>query len=480
MAGLPCSGGCGRRTRRPAWPEGTFCATCAVKRLRRRGHCARCAQLRSLPVEGDGQGRLCLACGGVHEDLRCRSCGARDDFHTTRQCRRCGLKARLERLFNDGTGHIDSRLVRLFDALVSMQVPAGGLSWLESAAVVGRIRAVATGQVPLTHAGIDQLPASNGREHLRELLIVHGALPARSRYMAAYERWALRVLDGIAEPVDRRVIAAFLCWHVRPGLERLDGSGQLTESRYSGRRAQTNIAVHLLTWLRSRDEELSGLTQASIDVWFSDGPGTRRHARAFLGWAIKTRRAPAVTLPPEGRSAPHVLPESHRLELLSRLLSDDSVELVDRVAGCLVLLYALPASRMHRLQLSDLEPGDDDGLMIRIGADPIPVPEPLHDLLTELIGHRSHLTGATHSTGSHWLFPGKVAGQPMEPDQLAERLNRLGINRAARTAALNALVRDVPAPVVAKVLNRRPWRVADRAKTLGTDWAHYASLKARG
>ena len=31
---------------------------------------------------------------------------------------------------------------------------------------------------------------SNGREHLRELLVTHGVLPERDRYLAAYERWA--------------------------------------------------------------------------------------------------------------------------------------------------------------------------------------------------------------------------------------------------------------------------------------------------
>ena len=57
-----------------------------------------------------------------------------------------------------------------------------------------------------------------------------------------------------------------------------------------------------------------------------------------------------------------------------------------------------------------------------------------------------------------------------------KRLNRFGITR---TAAVNALLRQVPSPVLAKVLNRRPWRVTARAKTLGTDRNNYAALRAR-
>jgi hypothetical protein len=97
--------------------------------------------------------------------------------------------------------------------------------------------------------------------------------------------------------------------------------------------------------------------------------------------------------------------------------------------------------------------------------------------VTEL-ADRQHSTRPGRLTGE-WLFPGRIPGQAIEPDQLAERLNRLGITRAARTAALNALLRQVPSPVLAKVLNRRPWRVTARAKTLGTDWNNYAALRAR-
>jgi len=120
----------------------------------------------------------------------------------------------------------------------------------------------------------------------------------------------------------------------------------------------------------------------------------------------------------------------------------------------------------------------DGGLALRLGDDLVPVLAPLGVLVERLVGQRQHLTGAGHPD-SDWLFPGRCAGQPIESEQLAERLNRHGITRTARIAALDALLATVPAPVLAKLLNRRPWRVADRSKILGTDWRRYVALRVQ-
>ncbi len=429
----------------------------------------------SLPANGPDGVSLCATCGGITEVLRCASCGSQDDFTTLCRCRRCSLRGRLERLFDDGTGRVKPALVPLVDALASMELPRGGLSWLSRRTTVERVRAIVTGRVALSHEGIDRLPESNGREHLRELLVVHHILPARDRRLAAFERWSAKRLAAISDPGHRRVIAAYLRWHHRPRLERLAADGDLTENHYSTARAQTNIAVRLLAWLGQRNTGLEACTQADIDTWFANGPVTRIHAKPFLRWAIRTRRRAALELPADRQATPRALPETERLELLARLLDDDTIDIVDRVAGTLVLLYALPSSRVNRLRLTDLH-ATAEGLTIRLGPDPLFVPAPLAALINELANNRRHLHGAGQPD-SEWLFPGRRAGQPIEAEQLADRLNRYGITRRARTAALNALLADVPAPVLAKLLDREPWRVTARAATLGTDWARYASLR---
>jgi integrase len=367
--------------------------------------------------------------------------------------------------------------VPLVDALGAMEVPRGGISWLSRQDTSERIRAIATGEIPLTHDGLDTLVMSNGREHLRELLITHGVLPERDRYLAAYERWAKGRVASVTEPADRRLITAYLRWHHGPRIALFAEAGELTESRYSVVRAQTNIAVRLLAWLRARDTDLVTCTQGDIDAWFAAGSSTRLHSRSFLSWAIRTHRRPTLRLPPDHHAAPQPMPEGERLDLLSRFLSDESIDLVDRVAGCLVLLYALPVSRINRLATGDFAPSED-GLSLRISDDLVPVPAPLAALIGRLAERRRNVTGAGHPD-SDWLFPGGRAGQPIEPDQLALRLNRLGVTRAARTAALDALLATVPAPVLAKLLDRKPWRVAERSKLLATDWRNYVALRVQ-
>lgn len=477
MTGVSCAGGCGRTTRRPVWPGGALCALCARKRLRRHGLCSGCQRVRSLPGGTLVEGAICRDCAGIEEDFLCRTCGADDDFETLVQCRRCSLRARLDRLFDDGTGAISPALVPLVEALASMETPSGGLSWLEDRLVAERIHSIATGEAPLTHDGIDGLAFSNGREHLRELLITHGILPARHRHLAAFERWAATRVASIDDPIDRRLIAAYLRWHHGPRLTRLAETGQLTESRYSVTRAQTNIAVRLLCWLRERDTDLVSATQADIDAWFAAGPSTRIHSRSFLRWAIATHRRDPLQLPVDRQSAPRAITEAARLDLLSRFLSDDDLSLVDRVAACLVLLYALPASRISGLLTTDFQSIEGE-LTLRFGDDLVPVPAPLDALVDQLVARRSNVTGAGHPD-SNWLFPGRCPGQPIESEQLAERLNRHGVTRAARVASLDALLTTVPAPVLAKMLDRRPWRVADRSKMLATDWRRYVGLRVQ-
>jgi hypothetical protein len=471
-----CATGCGRITRRPVWPGGALCASCASSRIRRHGGCSACGQVRSLPGGGPGESPLCARCAGITETLACRTCGADDDFRSLGRCRRCSLRIRLDQLFDDGSGEVKPELVSFVAALGAMASPRGGLNWLNRTATVERIGAIATGVVPLSHDGLDTLVMSNGREHLRELLITHGVLPERNRYLAAYERWTKGLVTGITESADRRLITAYLRWHHGPRLARFAEADELTESRYSTVRAQTNIAVKLLAWLRDQGTDLVTCTQRDVDTWFAQGPSTRLHSRSFLNWAIRTHRRAALELPPDRPAAPRGIPEHQRLDLLGRLLVDEGIDLVDRVAGCLVLLYALPLTRINRLRATDFELAD--GHALRVGDELVPLPSGLAALVRALLEQPSHISSAGHPD-SNWLFPGGRAGQPIEPDQLAERLNRHGVTRAARTAALDALLATVPAPVLAKLIDRRPWRVAQRTKLLGTDWRNYVALRVQ-
>lgn len=241
---------------------------------------------------------MCRSCAGIDSaDLCCRDCGATDDFNDVGRCRRCALTRRVHRLFDNGTGTIDAVFVPLADALTSYHPPRYGLAWLAKPDVADRIRTITARNVPLTHDGIDQLRAGIGREHLRELLVTHGVLPTRNRFLAAYQRWATARLTAITPTTDQHTIAAYLRWHHQPRLERLAETGELTETRYASTRNQTNISIRLLAWLRQRDTDLATCTQADIDTWFAEGPTTRTLSRPFLRWAIRTHRCPGRAVP---------------------------------------------------------------------------------------------------------------------------------------------------------------------------------------
>ena len=68
--------------------------------------------------------------------------------------------------------------------------------------------------------------------------------------------------------------------------------------------------------------------------------------------------------------------QHRRLALVHRFLPDQRIDLRTRVAGCLLLLYAQPVTRLARLTLDDIITGGDGQVFIRLGGPPAPVPEP--------------------------------------------------------------------------------------------------------
>jgi hypothetical protein len=76
---------------------------------------------------------------------------------------------------------------------------------------------------------------------------------------------------------------------------------------------------------------------------------------------------------------------------------------------------------------------------------------------------------------SPWLFPGRRAGQPMNPDALAALVNDIGIPTiAGRVSAIRQHVLEMPAPVVADALSYHPVTTAKLAAQAGGTFSRYA------
>ncbi|WP_433425577.1 hypothetical protein ACQP1V_21205 [Microtetraspora malaysiensis] len=117
---------------------------------------------------------------------------------------------------------------------------------------------------------------------------------------------------------------------------------------------------------------------------------------------------------------------------------------------------------------------DNDQVLLRLGEPASPVPAPFVELLLSWIDNRDNMNTATNRD-SRWLFPGRRASQPLNPNSLSGLLNDLGIpTTAARTAAIRQQVLDVPAPVVADALGYHDKTTTRLLNETGGAWSRYA------
>jgi hypothetical protein len=195
----------------------------------------------------------------------------------------------------------------------------------------------------------------------------------------------------------------------------------------------------------------------------------RRLTHAFLRWAMRNKLLVPVTIPHHNTQRPAPISQAQRLATIQRLLTDDDLPLLTRIASTLTLLYAQPVTRILRLTIDDIVNHDGE-VSIRLGDPPTPVPEPFAGLLLEHIDHRLNFTTATNHD-ARWLFPGRRGGQPMTPDTIETRFRHAGIPApSGRTAALRRLVLQASAPVVAKMLGYTHDHTAGLVAEVGGTW----------
>ncbi|GAA2126969.1 hypothetical protein GCM10009727_16430 [Actinomadura napierensis] len=76
---------------------------------------------------------------------------------------------------------------------------------------------------------------------------------------------------------------------------------------------------------------------------------------------------------------------------------------------------------------------------------------------------------------TQWLFPGRRAGQPLNPGTLREQLRQHGyMTGKARPAALRQLVLQAPAPVITRSLGFHDKSTTRIVTEAGGTWNRYA------
>jgi hypothetical protein len=476
-ATAPCAR-CGHdRPPQARWPEGPVCDPCYTAALRHRGSCARCGQLRRLVAPPGPDADTCADCAQVPVFSACRDCGAEDKLYEKSRCARCSLRRRARELLSDGTGSIAPELSSVLDAITGARQPRSALNWLRKGAGAALLAEVAAGKLAVSHEALDAHPRQKAADYLRHMLTASGTLPPRDEGLARAGQWLDEILDGMSPADGRRIVQAYATWQVMRRLRAgSPARGPLTPTAHA--RNNIRAAVNLLAWLRDRGTTLADAGQADIDQWLGTGPSAVL-ARDFLSWASSRRYCRRLEIPVPPRTAGAAISQDQRWALAARLLNDTTLDPTDRVAGCLLLLYGQPLSRIAAMTTSQVT-RRSDGTFLSLGRHDVLIPGLLADAVLQLITDGRTYRGVGSPAATTWLFPGHLPGRPITPATLGERLRAIGIYaKTGRRAALLDLAAQIPAAVLADVLGLHATTAAKWMHQAGGDWSRYAADLAR-
>lgn len=467
---------CGRRA--PCLISKTTGAPWCLACKQRWTRCVGCGQVR--PVRGGSLDEpLCATCTRPDPDFwhDCATCGQPGRIHAGR-CARCTLDQRLRELLGDESGEIHPHLRALHQALAATDRPTTVAAWLDSA-VPTILRGLDT-TAGLTHHALDQLPAAKPVEHLRAVLVAIGTLPARDEQMARLERWITHAITEQPDPDQQQLLRRYGVWHLLRRLRRRLDRADASYSQVVGVRQYVKAATVLLDWLTANDLTLATARQGDLERWLTGGKAShRRGAGHFIRWA-RRQKLTDLTFPAVRWEGPAGdLDTETRWDQARWLLHDATVEPEDRLAGLLVLLYAQWPATLSRLTVAHVHIGDHD-VRIRLGREPIVLPEPVDALARHVVDNRrGHATIGEPAT-SPWLFPGGQPGRPISAYQLAERLRQLGLRPGqSRSAALFQLSTDLPAALLARMLGIHITVAVAWQRASNGDWTSYAADVSR-
>ncbi|MFC9141717.1 hypothetical protein [Streptomyces bacillaris] len=364
---------------------------------------------------------------------------------------------------------------------VANSEPSSVLLWLSRSGPRRLLSALAAGSGPVTHEVLDNLADSKAVRYLRAVMVANGALPERDEFLVRFERWLELTLHQVADVDERRELQSYSTWFLLHRLRRRSSRRPLSHGQMSTAQTDVRSAIRLLRWLRDRGTTLSACAQSDIDAWLASGGREKFDARNFLVWSVDRGKARGVTIPSIRSTRGQVLLQEpdQRWRLSRRLLHDTELATGDRVAGCLVLLYGQPCTRIARLTTAQVT---DTGksLQLMLGTHPVEIPEPLSTLIRELVSTRKGYAVVGHTDVHPWLFPGGLPGRPISSPHLTKRLGRLGVpTRAGRATALMELAGKLPSVVLSRLLGLNINTATLWSQEAGNTRPEYAAQVAR-
>lgn len=452
-----------------------WCKACQKRRAR----CAGCGQVE-LIRGGTLTKPLCATCTRPDPSFwqACPACG-RPQL-STRSCTRCNLRQRLAALLAGCDGEVRAELRGLHDNLASSERPNLVLAWLNKTAIASVLREFGTGQRALSHAALDEFPASKPIEHLRAILVATSTLPARDEHLARLERWIARTLADRDDPEQRQLLHRYAVWHLLRRLRQRNNTKHVTHAQAVTVQRHVRAAIALLDGLGAGGRALADAGQEDLDSWLTSGQAChRREAGHFVRWA-RRHKLTSLEFPATRWHGPvRAIDTETRWAQARWLLHDHTVNPADRVSGLLLLLYAQTPAAISRLTLEHAETTGHQ-VHLRLGREPIALPEPLAGLVLDLLARRRGHAALGDQGTSPWLFPGGRPGRPISAYQLAERLRQLGLHPAqSRSTALFSLATELPAAMLARLLGIHIKAAVAWQRASAGDWTTYAAQYSR-
>jgi hypothetical protein len=324
------------------------------------------------------------------------------------------------------------------------------------------------------------MPDSKPLRHLRSVLVATGALPTRDEHLIRLEQWITATLADRDDPEQRALLHRYAVWHTLHRRRRRNNGNHTTHGQAVGIQQHVRAALTLLDWLTAHDFTLASARQGELDTWLtSEHAKHRREVGHFVRWAKRQKLTSLDVAAAKWDGPSGAIDTEGRWAQARRLLHDDTVNPEDRVAGLLVLLYAQWPAAISRLTLDHVDT-DAQHVRLRLGREPIVLPEPLAALVLELLGSRRGHAALGDQGTSRWLFPGGRPSQPISAEQLTERLRRIGLRSGqARSTALFGLATELPAALLARLLGIHISVAVAWQRASSGDWTNYAADYSR-
>lgn len=493
---------CGRR--RPVslrTPDGPICGCCPPLPITTCSICGKerpcgTSRITGRPWCPDCQHHTarCCSCGqtapiisGTHTQPRCGDCTTREVWHDCPtcndpsyphpgQCGRCLINKSLNEILGPPSASLNPGLQALRHNIATAEHPITAMRWLKKKAIAPVLADLAAGRRDLTHDALDELPQSQPLAHLREVLVGHGALPARDEQMIRIERFVSQTLAAQVDPEPRKVLHHYTTWHLVRRLRQRNNGRPTTIQQFASVRQRTYGAVAFLDWLTVNGLTLSSCGQADLDRWLTDDTAAYRGpAGHFIRWAHNNKLTSVRAHAHRWTGPTRPLDEQHRWNIARRLLHDTNLKPEDRLAGLLVLLYAQNPASICRMVVTNIDTTSDP-VNLHLGRAPIHLPEPVAEIARSVVANRKGHATIGALSPSPWLLPGGQPGRPISTGQLTHRLNRLGIRPGpARSTALFQLATKIPAAILARTLGIHTDVAVSWQRLSAGAWTSYAA-----